>query len=150
MAAKTAAVSKYTQKGKAPAAFMVFGRLAAEGDFPAEYPQTGQPSLKRAASPIKPQAGQLTDAKYLPHFGQFFASLGTSIPQVSQKKRGDFPAVLGIFQYIDQLLTAFGQAGVSDLLQPGQGAFPVPEVLVSVVLEPSPAGLPGFPFLSVE
>jgi hypothetical protein len=53
-----------------------------------EYPQTGQPPLKRYSAPAKPQAGQRTEAKNLPHRGHFAALRGTSSPQFSQKKRG--------------------------------------------------------------
>jgi hypothetical protein len=44
--------------------------------------------LKLASSPTKPQAGQRTEAKCLPHWGHFFSLPGTSAPQISQKKRG--------------------------------------------------------------
>jgi hypothetical protein len=54
----------------------------------------GQPSEKRPSSPIKPQAGQRTDAKTFPHLGQFFALSGTSAPQLSQKKRGSLVLLL--------------------------------------------------------
>jgi hypothetical protein len=49
--------------------------------------------LKRASSPVKSQAGQRTDAKYLPHFGHLLASIGTSALQSSQKNLG----LLGLF-----------------------------------------------------
>jgi hypothetical protein len=54
----------------------------------AEYPQTGQPPLKRFSAPVKPQAGQRTEAKNLPQWGHLSALRGTSSPQFSQKNRG--------------------------------------------------------------
>jgi hypothetical protein len=43
---------------------------------------------KAFSSPVKPQEGQRIDAKNLPQWGQALVSRSTSLPQLSQKKRG--------------------------------------------------------------
>jgi hypothetical protein len=85
--------STYTHNGKAPAAIRGCPARALPPflrPFVAEYPQAGQPLAKSFSCPEKPQAGQRTDAKNLPQRGQAGSSRSTSVPQLSQKNRGDF------------------------------------------------------------
>jgi hypothetical protein len=91
---RAAAEIIYTHSGKAAAASRGFAccrplclALRACGE---EYPQEGQPPAKSFSWPEKPQTGQRTDAKNLPQWGQAGSSRSTSVPQLSQKNRGDF------------------------------------------------------------
>ena len=47
-----------------------------------EFPQMGQPSIKKSSGPEKPQRGQSTELKILPQFGQRFAAADTCLPQL--------------------------------------------------------------------
>jgi hypothetical protein len=45
---------------------------------------------KSGAPPCQPHRGHRIEAKKRPHKGHLSAIFGTSAPQLSQKKRGDF------------------------------------------------------------
>jgi hypothetical protein len=79
----------YTHRGSFPAGiFSSAWRAAFPGNV--EWPQFGRPFLTEASSAENPHLGLRTDAKNLPQCGQVLTFLPTSVPQLSQKKRGFF------------------------------------------------------------